>query len=443
MSNRELTVHINEEHVGALRESDGLWSFEYTEHWLRAPGSFDLSPALTRARRLHVDGASDRPVQWYFDNLLPEDAMRNVLAKEAWLSGEDAFGLLGYFGAESAGSLVLMDPNHPRVMERGLKPLPLPELSRRIKNLPRASLMRDAPKKMSLAGAQHKLLVTLQGGQLFEPLPGTPSTHILKPNHLDPGYPASVINEFFCMRLARVLGLPVPTVTRLYVPEPVYIVERFDRIETPETSEVKRLHIIDTCQLLNKAHTFKYTAAQVSTLAQAAVACRERAAARLRLFEWVVFNFLIGNGDNHLKNISFEVDARGFHIAPAYDLVSTAAYDTRAIADERAQWPRSPLAIPIGSATHFADVRRSDLLESARTLGIAHATSERLLERLREHILIRADEIILEIRHESERADADGPKEGADTKKAIRAMESRVLDVVRHIILGETVKQLN
>jgi hypothetical protein len=43
------------------------------------------------------------------DNLLPEEAMRTVLAKEAQLSAEDAFGLLGYFGAESAGSLVGVD----------------------------------------------------------------------------------------------------------------------------------------------------------------------------------------------------------------------------------------------------------------------------------------------------------------------------------------------
>ena len=91
--------------------------------------------------------------------------MRGVTAKEADLSAEDAFGLLAHFGAESAGSLVLHDPRHdsalPAPAKQGLKPLPLAGLSQRINNLPRVSLTRDAPKKMSLAGAQHKMLVVL------------------------------------------------------------------------------------------------------------------------------------------------------------------------------------------------------------------------------------------------------------------------------------------
>jgi serine/threonine-protein kinase HipA len=446
MSDRELVVLINDERIGLLRDSNDLWSFEYVDGWSRAPESFDLSPSLSRARQLHADGASDRPVQWYFDNLLPEESMRTVLAKEAQLSAEDAFGLLGYFGAESAGSLVLLDPAHPPAMERGLKALPFTELSRRIRDLPRASLTKEAPKKMSLAGAQHKLLVVLDAGQLFEPLPGTPSTHILKPSHLDPAYPASVINEFFCMRLAHALGLSVPAVTRLYVPEPVYIVERFDRSAIAGSTDAKRLHVIDTCQLLNKARAFKYTGAQVSTLAQAAIACRERASARLQLFAWLVFNFLIGNGDNHLKNISFSVDAGGIRIAPAYDLLSTSAYDTPAFATDRAHWPRSPLAIPIGSATTFSEVRRSHLIEAAKALGIAPATAQRVMDTMLKDILSQADEIVLEIDRERERQTVAEPAKdadhAADASRVTQATETRVLDVVRHIILAETMKQL-
>ena len=65
-------------------------------------------------------------------------------------------------------------------------------------------------------------------------------------------------------------------------------------------------------------------------------------------FAWLVFNFMIGNGDNHLKNISYKVDAGGIRIAPAYDLLSTAAYGTRAFAPGGAHRPHSALAIPIG-----------------------------------------------------------------------------------------------
>jgi serine/threonine-protein kinase HipA len=424
MSDRELAVGVNEQRVGSLREGNDLWTFEYSEDWAASPTSFDLSPALRREHRLHVDGASNRPVQWYFDNLLPEEAMRTTLAKEAKVPAEDAFGLLGYFGAESAGSLVLTDLAHPRSTERGLKALSFAELSQRITNLPRASLTKDAPKKMSLAGAQHKLLVVLEDGQLFEPLPGTPSTHILKPNHLGSEYPASAINGYFCMRLAGMVGLSVPEVWKMRVPQTVYIVERFDRIHTPGAPEVQRRHVIDTCQLLNKARTFKYTAAQVTTLEQAAEQCREKAAARLQLFDWLLFNVLIGNGDNHLKNISFIVDPNGVHIAPAYDLLCTAAYDTKALADEKAHWPQSPLAIPLGAAATFAEVRRSHVIEAARTLGIAAATAQRMLDRMQRAILERADRLIEQIDCEN-------------------AAEIRLLDTARHIVLAGMVKQLS
>jgi len=178
--------------------------------------------------------------------------MRTILAGEANLPSEDAFGLLAYFGRESAGSLVLMMPEDVTLQEQGLVPLSFPDLSERIVNLPHASISQNAPKKMSLAGSQHKLLVVLQGEALFEPLASTSSIHMLKPNHQDPAYSASVMNEYFTMKLARVLGLDVPNVYRLYVPQPVYVVERFD-CAISQSTQTKRLHIIDSCQLLNKS----------------------------------------------------------------------------------------------------------------------------------------------------------------------------------------------
>ena len=51
-----------------------------------------------------TDAGSLRPVQWYFDNLLPEEAQRTLVARPAGTDPGDAFGLLAYYGGESAGS---------------------------------------------------------------------------------------------------------------------------------------------------------------------------------------------------------------------------------------------------------------------------------------------------------------------------------------------------
>lgn len=113
MTPRELLVSVNDRRIGVLREADDLWAFAYDPEWIAADDAFDLSPALSRSQAEHVDGASQRPVQWYFDNLLPEEALRAILAKEAALPAEDAFGLLAYFQGDSAGSLILRHPAIP------------------------------------------------------------------------------------------------------------------------------------------------------------------------------------------------------------------------------------------------------------------------------------------------------------------------------------------
>ena len=75
-------------------------------------------------------------------------------------------------------------------------------------------------------------------------------------------------------------------------------------------------HIIDACQLLNKSRSFKYAAATLQTLAEIVELCRNRIVTRLGLYRWLVFNVLIANTDNHLKNLSFLVGPEGIEARP-------------------------------------------------------------------------------------------------------------------------------
>lgn len=146
--------------MGTLHEDKDLWALAYDPTWVGKEGSFDLSPALPRSQLLHRDGASTRPVQWYFDNLLPEEKPRELIAGDARLHDkDDAFALLAYLGAESAGSLTLLPPGQTPDEHATLKPLSYEALSQRIAGLPKTTLTKEAPQRMSLAGAQHKLLV--------------------------------------------------------------------------------------------------------------------------------------------------------------------------------------------------------------------------------------------------------------------------------------------
>lgn len=103
---RALSIFSNAQRVGRLSERAGIWELQYDHTWMTSPEGWDLGPGLPRAAGTITDGASERPVQWFFDNLLPEEDMRTAVAKTASVDQADAFALLGYLGRESAGSLV-------------------------------------------------------------------------------------------------------------------------------------------------------------------------------------------------------------------------------------------------------------------------------------------------------------------------------------------------
>jgi serine/threonine-protein kinase HipA len=434
VTGRALRASINQTNVGTLQEVGGLWSFQYSADWLVNPGGFALSAHLPLTAESLLDGASKRPVQWYFDNLLPEEGQRVLLAGDASLDAEDAFGLLAWYGAESAGSLTLLPPDAAPQTTEPLRPLPDDALETRIRQLPRAPLTHAAIKRMSLAGAQHKLAVVLQDGALFEPAGATPSTHILKPDHPDEDYPHSVINEWFVMRLAKRLGLDVPDVHRRYVPSPVYLIDRFDRVR--EGRGWQRRHVIDACQLLGLDRSFKYSQGSMENLAALANACRSPAVARSRLFGWLVFNMLVGNGDAHLKNLSFLVSHEGVQLAPFYDLLSVAAYDTPAF--DKKGWPaQTQLAWPILGVRRFSDISHGLLLEAGASLNLAKGTAKRVLESLRSRATREAEALYAEIEAENARIAHARPE-----LSATMAGESRCLRVVLHTVLEEMTRQI-
>lgn len=432
--NGQLSAFINTEMVGTLQDVNGVWSFQYADEWLKNPDRFALSPHLPLQVEPVMDGASVRPVQWYFDNLLPEEGQRVLLARDAKINAADAMSLLTYYGAESAGSVTLLTQGAARQGEGGLRALPDVDLSARIRNLPNVPLTQAAIKRMSLAGAQHKLAVVLDAGALFEPYGPQPSTHILKPDHPGGDYPHSAANEWFVMQLAARLGIQVPGVYRRYVPEPVYIIERFDRLV--HEADWQRRHVIDACQLLGLDRSFKYAQGSVEILAQLAGLCRSRAVARTRLYQWLVFNALVGNSDAHLKNLSFLVSENGIELAPHYDLLSVACYESRAF--DQDGWPaQTALAWPILEASRFAELDARVLVEAGQALGLAAGTARRLLGSMRERIFSEASGLYDEVTAQNAAIIAARP-ELASTL----AGESRCLRTIIHAVIHEMVARL-
>lgn len=341
----------------------------------------------------------------------------------------DAFGLLAYCGAESAGSLNLT-AEAPEPEDSGEKPLSDPDLQSRIENLPNVSLSSGAAKRMSLAGAQHKLPVIHRDNALFEPRGETPSTHILKPDHPTGDYPHSVVNEYFVMKLAGALKLDVPKVSRRYVPAPVYLIERFDRRRKENGTE--RVHIVDACQALNLDRECKFREASVERLRELAERCTVPAAARLNLYSWLVFNMLVGNSDAHLKNLSFLVTDRGIRLAPYYDLIAVGVYESPAFAGKN--WPATSLPWPVCGRTTFGELTRATIVEAAAVLGINGETANRLLNAQLSRIGAHADELLSAIAAENTRLVAERGELAATFAGEMRCLRAIVNVVIRDMV---------
>lgn len=367
---RRLCVWFNDHLVGRLEEANNLWTFHYDEAWIQGRNGFDLSPGLPRSKGVIVDGATTRPVQWFFDNLLPEEGARQVMAKDQRFEATDSFAMLAYYGQESAGALTLLAEDE-KILEEGQESLTFEDLSQRIRNLPTTPLASARAKRMSLAGAQHKLAVIYRDQALFEPIGNALSTHILKPDHPHVDhYPHTAINEWFVMQLAGRLGLSVPETAFLRIPEAIYIIKRFDRL-TMKGEQSHCRHTLDGCQLLSIAGWAKYQASTLDNLNRLIDQCRNKAATRQSLFQWMLFNTLVGNGDAHLKNLSVFCEPDSISLTPHYDLLSTTVYEAPG------EWGRAELSWAMGSAKCFREVTQGDL----HALGLAIGLKSRYIDR--------------------------------------------------------------
>jgi len=209
----------------------------------------------------------------------------------------------------------------------------------RKRNLPLMASWNEI--RMSLAGAQEKLGLRIDAqGAMFLPEGTAASTHIVKPENASADFPFCPANEFFCMRLAAELKVPVPIVDLLHLPESLYVIERFDREvmtkgKVESDNSVRRLHQVDLCQTLGVSPSKKYESEgglglqHLFEVLHGAFIDRPAVAINA-VVQWIAFNYLVGNLDAHAKNIAFLMRGQKAEVAPFYDMLCVEAYLPRA-----------------------------------------------------------------------------------------------------------------
>jgi len=172
--------------------------------------------------------------------------------------------------------------------------------------------------KLSIQGLQPKLSARLSVKRgVFEAVSKN-GQYILKPQHAD--YPQLPENEALTMHMARVAGLEVPVSGLVYAADGsmTYFVRRFDRVGRAGKRATE-----DFAQLAGKGRDTKYNYSMERLAGLVDGYCTFAAVERARLFRRILFCWLTGNEDMHLKNFSVIRREGKVELSPLYDCLST------------------------------------------------------------------------------------------------------------------------
>lgn len=265
----------------------------------------------------------------YFQNLLPEGALRELVEKEFGTGAFDDFDVLARLGRDLPGAIVARleagDAGVAKSAERESPPSPPTE----------------SGVKFSLAGIQLKFSmkaadrdsVTAPGkdaaGDVILKTPSTKYRHLPEAEYSALRLAAAAgirTAEAWLVECSRVDGIPLEF---LKGGEYALAMRRFDRAPGQ-----RRIHTEDFAQIVGAIGDRKYTMANQETVMNMVRRfASDRQGELLESVRRVVCDIMIGNGDAHLKNWSFLYkDGVNAELSPAYDIVPTFLYGDQSMA---------------------------------------------------------------------------------------------------------------
>lgn len=354
--------------------------FAYAPEYLNDPGSVPISISLP----LREEPFSARQTRTFFEGLLPEGFTRRSVAQWIHVDDEDYLAILAALGGECLGALQVVDEDLGAVPDE-YEPLTMEH----VQLLAREGATRSAElvtkAHLSLTGASGKagLYYDEENDRWYLPKGTAPSTHIVKQSHIR--LDGIVTNEQLAQTTARLAGLPTPDSFIINLgtakdDEILLATRRFDRVFDEKGRTIGtlpaplRLHQEDFAQALGIPALDKYEKSRTpggGYLRRMFEVLRLYSANpiedQLLLWDAIIFDYLIGNTDSHIKNFSllYSGDLKRRRLAPIYDIVSTCIYESST----------RDLAFSIGGKNSLDEIGRADFGEEAAFCGLTAKTA--------------------------------------------------------------------
>jgi len=220
----------------------------------------------------------------------------------------------------------------------------------------------------SLTGVQPKLSLHLQShqGSARLTIVGLWGRYICKPE--TSLYPMLPEVEDLTMHLAELAHIEVVPHSLMHMADGslCYLSRRIDR-----TAKGQKIAMEDLCQLTERQTEYKYKSSyekMAKTIESFSSVPRMDVT---NFFEVVLFSWIVGNNDMHLKNFSLYEPSEGeIRLTPAYDLLNVAIVNP---AD------REELALSLNGKK--SNLKKEDFLIAGETMGIENSVVEHLIRK--------------------------------------------------------------
>ena len=233
---------------------------------------------------------------------------------------------------------------------------------------------KSVHKGLTVPGVQKKLSLHLS----FEKSPRLtmvdyPTGYILKPQVEE--FRAMPEAEYIVMQMASTAGLSVVPHALIHLKDQnAYLTRRVDRVHNKDDSQVKMLAMEDFCQLDLRLTQDKYRGSY-ERCAKVIQKYSSRPGLDLsELYLRLIFCFLTGNSDMHLKNFSLietTPESGLYMLSPAYDLLPV-----NIIMPE----DQEEFALTMGGKK--TNLRRNDFLNFAENIGIPRKAAEKMIQKM-------------------------------------------------------------
>ena len=224
----------------------------------------------------------------------------------------------------------------------------------------------------SLTGVHTKLSLNLskpEGGSRLT-IVGLWGDYIFKPQ--TDMYPQLPENEDLTMHLAEATKIRVVphSLIRLADGKLGYITKRIDRKKKGEKIDME-----DMCQLTLHPTEYKYKGSHEQIAKVIKQHCDMPKLDLVNYMQVILFCFVTGNNDMHLKNFSLFRPSDGYQLSPAYDLINVAIAN-----------PKDKEELALSLSGRKSNLKLNDFLRSATTMGLEENVMLRLIDNMRKAI---------------------------------------------------------